>query len=545
MADEPSDAAPRDPGPTTPAVDPAAADAIDAATGADAPAAVGASEPDGGDAAQSPPQLKPPKRKSLLHNMSALLASQAVTWTLSTIVTVIVPRRVGPEAIGGYRIATSIWAVLSVVIAFGTPTLITLEVAREQRSGRVELGPPLVIRMVAYVLSWIPLLVFLFAVGYPTEVLTLCFIVGAGTLVTTLGDVPRAALSGLERLDLAAAGDVALKLAGTILTVAVVIVTDDIRVIACVSVVSSLVYLGVVYRALRKLVRITLDWSLRSARAAVKRAAPFFLIAVTRVVYNQADVVIMSFLVTRDEIGWYGTADSLFGTFLFVPGILMTSLFPVLARTHAEDPNAVKVLLQRSFNGLTLLAVPVGLGVVIIADQLSSLLFGPRFDGTGPVLAVYGVVLIFTFLSILLGYYAVAVGRQRFWNVVMLVAIPMTVVLDLIFVPWTHDRFDNGAIGGALAYVVTESMMVAVGIWRLAPNLASRKTLERAVKSLLAGAVMVAVCWPLRDQFIAVTVLVGAVVFVTVFLLLRPLDDDEKQMVRRVRRRLPGPLGVR
>ena len=490
--------------------------------------------------------VQPPVgRKSLLHNIGALMASQVVTWVMSTVVIVLVPRRVGPESIGNYRIATSLWSIAAVVITFGTSTLLTLEVAKSQRHGRVELGPTVGIRLSMWLASWVPLMAFVLAVDYPAEVTALVVIVGVGTLITTLGDVPRAALAGLERLDLTAVGDVIVKFVVMVLTIIAVILTDDMKIIALATIIASVFYAGFLFRALHRLVKLDFDWGFHSARDAVRRSSPYFLIAVTRVVYNQIDVVVMSFLVTSVEVGWYGTADSVFSTFLFVPTILMTSLFPVIARTQEENPDAVGTLLQRSFNGLSLVAVPVGLGLFIVADQLAVLLYGDAFDGTGPVLSVMGIVLIFTFFSILLGYYAVGIGRQRFWNIVMLIAIPMTVVLDVLLVPWTSDQFDNGALGGALSYVITEAMMVVVGIWKLAPHLASRATFERAWKSLAAGAVMIAVCWPLRDVFVGITIVVGAITFVIVFLLLRPLDDDEKKMIRRFRRKLPGPLAGR
>jgi O-antigen/teichoic acid export membrane protein len=485
--------------------------------------------PEGVDAEDHPA----PARRSVMRNMASLAGAQVITWTLSTIVLVIVPRRVGPEAIGGYRIAWSLWTVAATFIALGTGTLITLQVARAKRRGVVRLGPAMVARTVAYAISWIPILVFSFAVGYSTEVVVLIAIVGAATLFNSYADVAAAGLTGLERLDVIAAADVFSKLVLAGLTVLVVIVTDDIRIIAAVAIVTALAYSGYLFGSLRRLVRIDYERSLSAAAEAARGGSPYLLIGLTRVVYSQIDIVVISLVVTELEVGWYGTADSVFGTLMFVPTILMTSLFPVFARTHEEDPGAAAGLLQRSFNALLLIAVPVGLGIVVVADQVALLLFGEAFDGTGPVLAVFGVVLIFTFVSTLFGSHAIAIGRQRFWNVVMLIAIPTTVALDLVLIPWTRDAFDNGAIGGALAYVVTESMMVVLGLWKLAPYLASRQTLVRVVKCLTAGGVMVAVCWPLRQVFVGITIAVGAVVFVAVLALLRPLDEDEKQMLRR------------
>ena len=54
----------------------------------------------------------------------------------------------------------------------------------------------------------------------------------------------------------------------------------------------------------------------------------------------------------------------------------------------------------------------------------------------------------------------------------MLVAVVMTVPLDLLFIPWTDDRFENGRDRRTLSYAVTELMMVVVAVRLLAPQLA-------------------------------------------------------------------------
>ena len=115
------------------------------------------------------------------------------------------------------------------------------------------------------------------------------------------------------------------------------------------------------------------------------------------VLYMQLDVVLMSFFVSDVEIGWYGQADMLFASALFIPTIIMAALFPRQARTHAEDPEAALVILEQGFRTLMLLAIPIGLGIMLVAEGVVGLLYGPDFEGTGPVLAVFGVVLMLMF----------------------------------------------------------------------------------------------------------------------------------------------------
>ena len=322
---------------------------------------------------------------------------------------------------------------------------------------------------------------FVLVAGYSREVIVLAAIAGVGVIVASFGEVAGSVLAGLERFDAIARTDVTTKLVGAVLMIAAALATRDIRLIAVCGVLSLALGTGTLYRAVRRLERIDLRFDSAAMRSVVRRGAPYFVIGVTLVAYNQIDVVVMSLLVSDEQIGWYASADVLFSTLPVHPDHRHDLVAARASHArHEADPDAATETVGQGFRTLLLLAVPIGLGTFVVAGPASGCLFGERFAGTGPVLAVMGIVLIFTFQTILLGQHAIATGRQRLWNIVLAIAIPMTIVLDLIFVPWAEDRFENGAIGGAMSYVATEAMMMFVGIWKLVPGLASRTVVRRA-----------------------------------------------------------------
>ena len=156
-----------------------------------------------------------------------------------------------------------------------------------------------------------------------------------------------------------------------------------------------------------------------------------------------------------------------------------------------------------------------------------SLLYGQAFRPTGQVLTVLGAVIVLTFGTVVFGMVALATGRQRFWNTIMIVAIVITIPLDLVFVPWADRRYENGAIGGAMAYVVTEGLLFALGLWKIAPYLVERMFIWRFVRVLLAGGFMFALSWPLRDQPLVLPVVVGAVSYVLALVVLKVPEKED------------------
>jgi hypothetical protein len=109
----------------------------------------------------------------------------------------------------------------------------------------------------------------------------------------------------------------------------------------------------------------------------------------------------------------------------------------------------------------------------------------------------------------------------------MIVATLASVPLDMLIIPWAHARFANGAIGGAITYLVTESAMVLVGLRLLPAGSLSRQNGWTAVKSFIAGGIMVAVIWAWRDSFLAIPIILGAVTYIPLILLFRVVPKED------------------
>jgi O-antigen/teichoic acid export membrane protein len=256
------------------------------------------------------------------------------------------------------------------------------------------------------------------------------------------------------------------------------------------------------------------------------------------VAYRQVDVIVISQVASSRDVGWYSTADVLAGSLLFPTTVILMSAFPTFGRLHKEDPVRLRELVRQAFSLLFVVSVPIGLGAAVVGPTFAPLLYGDQYDGTGTLMMIFGPVTILTFGTTLIATVALATGRKRFLAVLLTSMALLTVPLDLVLVPWAAERYDNGAIGGALAYLVTETLQFVIGLAMITPYLVTRAWAIRSAKVLLAGAIMVAAVWPIREAFFLVPALVGALVYPLAVLLLRVLDDSERALVGRSLRRL-------
>lgn len=483
------------------------------------------------DTTAAPDPEVPIARHSVRRNLLHMMSSQLVTWTLATAAAVIIPRFLGPATLGELRLAGALWLIGGTVVGLGTGIYLQLEIARNRRDGLALVGPILVLRTVAFACSAVVLTIYVLATSSTVEFVVLFGIIGLGSLLGVWSEVFGTAFLGLEHMSTTAFAGAASKALNLVVVVIVLVAGGGVFGVAVVG--TAVAAVGVVYYVwrYRGVAKVVFAGWRSQARPVLGGSVTFMAAGVALVLYQQIDLVVISWVAENEDLGWYGAADTLFGSLLFPVTGLLAAIFPTLGRLHATDPEGLRSLVTRTFSVLSLVAVPIGLGTTLVGPEFAPLLYGEDFRETGTVLAVLGPVIVFTFGTILFGGTALATDRGRIWVGVMLAAAALTVPLDIVLVPWANDRFDNGAIGGAVAYIVTESLQFVIGLVVIAPFLISWSTLWRSLRILAAGGVMFAVGWPLRHLPLPVPVVVCSVVYAISIIAIRVLGEEERRVV--------------
>ncbi len=487
--------------------------------------------------------------KTIAKNATVLMASQLITWSLTLALMVYLPRMLGATAVGQFHLANSIWAMAGVVATFGMDTYLVKAVARRPEKLSEVYGAILIFRAVIFSLTFGFVALYVQFAGYEVETITVIFIIGVSGFFLLLTGTSRSALEGLERMEYVSLSDIISKTFLTVVGLVMLFLGKGILVISAVVVTSSIIGLFIQRAYLKRLhpIHIKFDWQV--TKKIIRESFPYFLVSVFSVVYIQLDIVIISLLADEEVVGWYGAADGLFATLMFIPSIFMTAVFPALTRLHADgseeneengenDQTILSDMMGKSFDFLMLLSVPIGLGVMVIATPVVLLLFGEELINSGPVLSVMGVVLILTYQNMLLGSFIISVDRQKILTIIMAVATVATIPLDLLLVPWCQETFGNGAIGGSLAFIITEGGMMLAGLYVLPKGLLGWSNVWTTVRIFAAGLVMVTAVWFLQDIFIAVPIIVGGIVYAAMILLLRVIPQEDLLLLRGVAERV-------
>jgi O-antigen/teichoic acid export membrane protein len=229
-------------------------------------------------------------------------------------------------------------------------------------------------------------------------------------------------------------------------------------------------------------------------------ALPYGIALILNTVYFRIGSVLLSLMRTKAEVGIYGLPLRILDNIGVLPAYLMNAVLPTLTRSlHRKDSSHQRII-QLSFDFLVMGSMPIVGGTIALATPLVLLMSEPQylsdfskgFYGSDIVLSILIVATAFSFVNMLFGYIIVADNRQNELLARNAGGAVLTIILDLLLIPYFGVR--GAAVNNVIAecYVAVASYLIAKKYVKFTIKLGN------ALKALLAGVVMSCTVYLLR-----------------------------------------------
>jgi O-antigen/teichoic acid export membrane protein len=481
----------------------------------------------------------------IVKNTAVLFAGQLITWLLSIVFAVYVPRRLGAAGWGELSVAGSLTTIVSTVAALGMGTLVLRDIAADHKKSPMLMGAAIVSRMLLSLPSLFVVAVVAWVVGYPLHTQIVIYIASVAMIFRFLAGPFQSGFQALERMKFNSLSTIINEFLVTVASVALVLVGQGVIVLCLVSAATALLLLALNIIWWRSMGPIQLRLDLRMQRYLIIGGLPFWATGIFLTIYLYIDSLMLSVMTNTTVVGWYNVPTRLFGMMLFIPTILGTAMFPAMARLFKKAPREMVKLARRSFNLLTCLSLPVAVGGMLLARQLITVLYGPTFSPSIAIMIVLSATLVPTYLNILVNQFLVATERQVVWTKVMAAACIVNPLINLVLISFYQRQHGNGAFGAALALLLTEGLMTVAGIVLLPHGVLGWNNVVSMVKSCAAAGFMALGIWYTRDYFIAVPIGVGAAVYFVSAIALGALPREDFSLLGEIGAKLLGKFGMK
>ncbi len=423
-------------------------------------------------------------------NLVALTTSLVLERAVSFILFLVVARALGADALGDYALALSFLSVFETASVFGQNLLVVREVARDRESaGRYLVNSSALVLLAS--LFWaiaMPLVAKL--LGYPATTVRYAALMALVMIPDSLSTVPESVIQGWERMEFITLFRFVTNLAGTAVSVALLLGGASLDAVFLVlfgqRLLLGLLYAALVWRRMRPSLRP--DWG---QVAILARLSLVFLgMNVFAALYKNVDVWILRGM-DAAQAGYYSAADRPVQIVGLLAPIVMVAVFPSLSESYRTAPERFARILQAGMRGLFATVPFIAMLFTLAAPGFISLAYGTGYESVIRPLQILAWSLVPTFVAALLFRALLASNNERVSLRVAFVNMVVNVTLNLILIP----RF--GAIGASVAALVTPIVGLVQNYWHvsrhLVPLRAGRALIKPALGILLSGAVFLLV----------------------------------------------------
>ncbi len=449
-----------------------------------------------------------------------------------------IARYLGPGGFGVLCFSLAFTRIFGVFTDFGFHFLIVREVSRNVSSSSKYLrnlsGMKIILGVV--VLGAISIIINL--LDYPSQTVQVVYCIGVSVVIGSFSQMLCSIFHAEQRMEFDSAGKI---LNGLLLVVGVIAAVKLgfgliglALLFVAVSVLVLVYYLIALRIAFKRIFwewvgagLVEFDWGFW--RGAIKSAAPFGLVVCFVTIFCWIDSVMLSVMKGDDVVGWYNAAYRMVLVLLLIPGSLISAIYPVMSKFHETSRDSLRLAFIKSFKYLTILAIPIGIGITLLAKKLILLLYTQDYANSVVALQVLVWSSVLIFMSQPIGTLLNCINKQITITYITGFCVVLNILLNLILIP----RYS--LVGASVATVATELFsLIARYIWcvKIGYGLSRRKSYVTLAKILVSSVIMGLLIICFYNLNLLVLVPLAVFLYFIVLYMINGLDEEDINLVK-------------
>jgi O-antigen/teichoic acid export membrane protein len=462
----------------------------------------------------------------------------------------------GRSGYGEYTAAFDFLSFFSIVGDLGLYTIGVREMAKDEKKIPMIVGNILTVRTIISVLM---IGIAIFSAFYvpkfqetriPFGVILVGISMVLNLLTSTVSTVLQVHLK-MQYNSLASVAGKAISLSYMVLTAFMLFPQDKVigfYHVILAGIFGNAVMLLITYYYSRKLTNIRYRVDLAFWKEVLVKALPYGIALILNTVYFRIGSLLLTMLKSTDEVGAYGVAMRMMEAISIIPLYFMNAILPVLTGSLERKDGSHKKIIQYAFDFLVMGSMPLIAGTVVLAypivyltssaEYLSNLKIGSY--GSDVALQILIFALAFSFINSLFGFIVVAANQQNKLLVRNIFGAALTLVLDLIFIPYFGLRaaaFDNVLTE---LYIAVASYFIARHYVQFSINF--KNTFKIALSAIFMGVCVYFLRDPLfnllQSKSIIILVPLGGIIYVGMLFLTKTITKEMINLIRKPKK--PG-----
>lgn len=481
-------------------------------------------------------------KKSIAKNYIYNLIYQMLTILLPLVTTPYLSRVLGAEPIGIYGYTISIVTYFILFGSLGVAMYGQREIAylQQDKKGRSKaFWEIIIIRTTTLIIST---LLFYLIYGRSGEY-ALYYRILIVQLVANIFDISWL-FQGIEEFDKTVVRNLIVKLLSLVLIFVIIKTPDDLWKYFLIYVGAELIGNVTLWLYIPKYLE-KINIKELEFKKHIKPTLSLFIPQIAIQIYTVLDKTMIGKITgNMTEVGYYEQAQKIVKAALIATSALQTVMNSRIANAYANrDEKEIKSCLEKSFNFVWFLTIPMMFGLIAVANKFVPWYYGEGFDGVTSILIATSPILVAIGLSGVTGVqYLVQIGKQKEFTISVTIGAIINVIVNAILIPFW------GGIGAAIASVIAEATILGIQIIYIKNQFTILEILKSSIKCLISGIVMFIVVKILVNYMeisilnTIIEVIVGGIIYSLMLVILRYrfLQDLYSQVISGIKVKIDG-----
>jgi len=352
--------------------------------------------------------------RKVAHNTIIQIVGKIVSTLLGLLALALITRYLGPDGYGAYTTVMAYLAFFAVIADLGL-TLVTVQMmADKDNAAEKTLNNLFGLRLVSIVLllAWAPLVIIF--LPYSAAIKAGVTISLAAYFFPALPQV----LIGLFQQKLSMDRDSIAEVISRVCLIAGVFYAEragaGLNGIFLATVASAAVnFLGhYLFACQFVIIKPEFDWQLW--KKIIIRSWPLAVTIILNLIYLRADTIILSLLKSAAAVGLYGASYKIVDVMTTFPFMFAGLILPIMTAAWLDrQPEYFQHVLQKSFDFMVILAVPLAVGTQFLGGSVMLFVAGRDFTPAGPILQILIFAVAAIFLGTMFSHAVIALNKQK------------------------------------------------------------------------------------------------------------------------------------
>ena len=295
---------------------------------------------------------------------------------------------------------------------------------------------------------------------------------------------------GLEQFSVTVLRNFVVKFFSIVAIFTLVRSPDDLNMYILINVFSVLIGNLALVPFLKKsivFVRVTISCMLD----AFKSSSLLFIPQLAVSIYIILNKTILGLLKTTTEVGYFDSSDKIIRLLLTLMTSAGTVVMPFIAHEFSKGSHdLINRITKLTIKLTAFLAIPMTIGVILIANRFVPLFFGRGFEDVIPIMILEAPVIIFVGITSVTGnQYLLPTGQSKKYTV----SLVMGAIVDIIVIFPLVSRF--AAFGAAGAVLCAEMTVCLIQLYFIRKEIDFNGLISELLKYVLGALLMIIPAW--------------------------------------------------